>query len=380
MATICFIEADGRTVAQGPTRRVCHHLSTQNLFWSTDCTQSVTQPPMHRYHPSPRFDHLPFSISGIALAMGIVLLLAGSVPSSLAQSSERGNVLPARFDANRIYVTPILASGDTLRLFTDTGGGRHPLLIRKTAERLGLAPVDTQSQGRRSIPVVPFPPLRNESSVPDPSDQALVMPNGQRARLLDIGDGMLGQGWFAGRTWTFDYGAEKLLHHRSAEEIPFNPQHTVDLAFQTDSTGRRTGHHARIEATVADSTYAFLLDTGATSVIADSARQAVGWPETIGSSFVTASVFERWRRRHPEWKVVEGASVFRGGTPMIRVAEVTIAGHTVGPVWFERRPDRAFKKKMAQTMDRPVDGALGGSLFQYFRITVDYPGTRAFFR
>jgi hypothetical protein len=65
---------------------------------------------------------------------------------------------------------------------------------------------------------------------------------------------------------------------------------------------------------------------------------------------------------------------------MIRVAEVTIAGHTVGPVWFERRPDRAFKKKMAQTMDRPVDGALGGSLFQYFRITVDYPGTRAFFR
>ena len=31
-------------------------------------------------------------------------------------------------------------------------------------------------------------------------------------------------------------------------------------------------------------------------------------------------------------------------------------------------------------MDRVVEGALGGSLFQYFRITVDYPGERTYFQ
>jgi hypothetical protein len=28
---------------------------------------------------------------------------------------------------------------------------------------------------------------------------------------------------------------------------------------------------------------------------------------------------------------------------------------------------------MSEFMDHPIDGALGGSLFKYFRILVDYP-------
>jgi hypothetical protein len=309
-----------------------------------------------------------------------VLGLFGLLPFS-TQPLPQAQEVSAHFEANRIYVSPVTEQGDTLRLFTDTGGGRNPILMRKTAERLGLSPVDTLSQGRRSIPLVPFPDLRDEPSFPNPADRALAMPGGRRALLHDLGDGMLGQSWFADRIWTFDYGAETLLHHPSTKGMSFDPQHTVDLAFQTDSTGRRTSHHPRIKATIADSTYDFLFDTGATSVVTDSVRHAVGWPGVIGSSFVTASVFEHWRNQHPEWKVLEGASVFRGGTPMIRVPDVTIAGHTVGPVWFERRPDRAFKKGgVARSMDQPVNGALGGSLLQYFRVSVDYPGMRALFK
>jgi hypothetical protein len=289
-------------------------------------------------------------------------------------------MLPAQFEANRIYVSPVTESGDTLRLYTDTGGGRHPILLQQKAEQLGLSPVDTLTQGRRSIPLVPFPDIREGAPFPEPADRALAMPNGRRAQILDVGDGMLGAGWFAGRVWTFDFGDEKLLHHPNADEFTFDAKHSVDLAFQVDSAGHRASHHPRIEATIADSTYSFLFDTGATSVVTDSAQRAFGWPDAFGSSFIAASVFERWRTRHPEWAVAEGASVFRGGTPMIRVPEVTIAGHTVGPVWFERRPDPAFKKRMTRSMDRPVDGALGGSLFKFFRITVDYPGARALFR
>jgi len=64
---------------------------------------------------------------------------------------------------------------------------------------------------------------------------------------------------------------------------------------------------------------------------------------------------------------------------MIEVPALTVAGFTVGPVWFTARPDRAFTEYMSQWMDRRVVGALGGSALQYFRVTVDYPNRRATF-
>lgn len=316
---------------------------------------------------------LRFSFS----AVGLHLLLITGAPWASAQSTENRTALPTQFVANRIYVTPVTTTGDTLRLYTDTGGGRYPILTKPAVEQLGLSSADTIARGRRSIPVVPFPDVQGIPA-PDPA-RALVFPESRRVQLLDLGNGMLGQGWFAEDIWTFDYQSEQLLHHATRDNLSFDPDHTVQLGFKTDSTGQRTGNHPRVEATVAGTTHSFLLDTGATSVLADSARRTLEWPKRVGSSFVIASLFEQWQREHPDWKVVEEASVFRRGTPIIRVPEVTVAGHTVGPVWFERRPDPAFKRSMAQSMDEPVDGALGGSLLQYFRMTVDYPKAHAHF-
>lgn len=338
---------------------------------------------MHRFLISTQFisGRLLGSRSSLVMAslmvVGLCLILACGAPLAVAQTGEDPTPLPAQFDANRIYVTPVSATGDSLRLFTDTGGGKYPILTKPAVERLSLSVTDTLTRGRRSIPMVLFPDV---PGIPAPNhDRALVMPKSRHAQLLDLGDGTLGQGWFAGAVWTFDYGAERLLHHSSREGISFDPTHTVEFGFQTDSTGKRISNHPRIEARIAGKTYSFLFDTGATSVIADSTQKALDWPKRIGSSFVIDSVFTQWQRKHPDWKVVERASVFRGGTPMIRVPEVTVAGHTVGPVWFERRPDRAFKKGMAQSMDEPVEGALGGSFLQYFRVSVDYPKARAYF-
>jgi hypothetical protein len=92
-----------------------------------------------------------------------------------------------------------------------------------------------------------------------------------------------------------------------------------------------------------------------------------------------ASLFDRLRAAHPEWRVLRGASPYRGGAPLLRIPEITIAGHTVGPVWVERRPDRAFEQMARRSLDQPVQGALGGSLFQYFRVTVNYPDAWASF-
>src|SRR3546814_5751462 len=68
-----------------------------------------------------------------------------------------------------------------------------------------------------------------------------------------------------------------------------------------------------------------------------------------------------------------------GGMAMIQVPAVEIAGYRTGPAWFSARPDKAFHEYMAQWMDQPVDGALGGETFRGFRITVNYRAETAVF-
>jgi hypothetical protein len=64
---------------------------------------------------------------------------------------------------------------------------------------------------------------------------------------------------------------------------------------------------------------------------------------------------------------------------MIEVPHVTVAGFTVGPVWFAQKPDANFSGIMSPMMDKPVQGAFGGSGLRYFRIVLDYPKAMAWF-
>jgi hypothetical protein len=162
----------------------------------------------------------------------------------------------------------------------------------------------------------------------------------------------------------------------------FEPQHTISLGFLTEPSGQRATHFPSVDATIDGETYAFLFDTGATVDLSDTALSIIGdgGPHERATSFVTASVFDKWRGKHPNWRIIEGADRTAGGECIIEVPQVTIAGHTVGPVWFTRRADSNFHEYMSQWMDRRVEGALGGTLFKYFAVTADYPGSRAYFR
>lgn len=301
------------------------------------------------------------------------LLLPGVIS---AQEMDDPVPLPADFSAHRIYVHPVTASGDTLRLYTDTGGGN--LMVKPTVEKLDLSILDTTTVRGRPVPIAEWPDLSPEASVPPPPEHRVyVFPAGGQAKLLNVGDGMLGRSWFDGHVWTFDYGQEQFLLHPSDDDASFDASHTVPLGFKTDSTGQRTEHFPSIEATIDGETYAFLFDTGASMVLTDSVHTARGGPQVRGTSFVTASLFDQWRNAHPDWPVLENTA---RSAPVIDVPEVTIADHTVGPVRFVRRPDRNFHQGMSSMMDRRVEGALGGSLFQYFVITVDYPSARAHFQ
>ncbi|MGE4071431.1 MAG: hypothetical protein AB7E72_09680 [Lysobacterales bacterium] len=295
--------------------------------------------------------------------------------------------LPVDFRCDRFYVEPQTANGAILRLYTDTGGGLW--LSKAAVQRLELDVVSL-SEGDREMQFAALPKFAPGKGIPalDPDSdprsgpakgRLVVMPQDPPA---DFGDGMLGQDWFAGRRWTFDYANGQLLV--GAAPIDEKQAHVVPLGFPKDESGRRKANFPSIVATVEGVELPFLFDTGATISSSAEAALAIGveGASECATSFIVASVFEAWRQAHPDWRVVENADVRGGaskGEAMIEVPEVTIAGHTVGPVWFTRRADPNFHEYMSSFMDRKVDGALGGSLLRWFVVDVDYPGALARF-
>lgn len=282
-----------------------------------------------------------------------------------------GHRLDARFVADRIFVhVPVAGSADTLRFYTDTGGGLF--LLGRAADRIGMG----------DSAIVRLSALASGLPFPDPLD----VPDGRVPVFrpeVESGaeyDGMLGQAWFADRVWRIDYASEtlELLEKGIAEP---DPGARVPLAFRTDSTGARALSFPRLRIAVDGDSLDMLLDTGATWVLTDSARAFFGeeGPERRATSFITTEVFERWRERHPDWRVIPSADRTVSGMSMIEVPEVAVGGHAVGPVWFTQRPDAAFHEYMARFMDRPLDGALGGNALRFFTLTIDYPEAAAFF-
>jgi len=282
--------------------------------------------------------------------------------------------LPARFESDRVFLELHTAGGEPLRLYTDTGGGLY--LHAHVAERLGL-PIETaEGDGGRPIEVVTLPPMDPATPMPPVAVLDGRLPVAREAPFGDVfGDGMLGQAWFRDRVWTLDYAAERLLLHPAA--IGCDDGEPVPLGFpQRD--GQRTGHYPRIQATIDGQRLDLLFDTGATVMLTDAGRAALGdgGPAERATSFIVRSTFDRWRAEHPDWPVVEGADRM-AGDPMIEVPRVTLGELSVGPVWFTARDDPNFHDFMSRFMDRRVEGALGGSAFRGLRVTVDYPAAQA---
>jgi hypothetical protein len=300
--------------------------------------------------------------------------------------------IPSRYDEGRWYVAPVTAQGERLLFFTDSGGGTN-MLFAPVAERLGLARETVEMDGRQAE-VVAFPAMDPGAAIPLPAPggpaggKLLVMPYEGEARMmfppaadgLPRASGFLGQWWLADRVWTFDYPGRHLLLRSPGDLPPHAPEHQAALGFQTGADGRRTSQFARIQAEVDGETLDFLFDTGATTLLTEAALTILsdGRPAERAASFITASSFGRWHEKHPGWRVIEKAEK-GSGEAMIEVPAVGIGGFRVGPVWFTRRPDANFHVRMFQWMDRPPEGALGGSALRYLRVTVDYPGAVAVF-
>ena len=278
--------------------------------------------------------------------------------------------LPVQLVENRFILVPRLEAGRVLRLYSDTGGG-HSILAPELVSALGL-PVEHPDAGPDVPPVTRWPHFAADASIPPPGGPVLVMQMGPLGPGLD---GFLGQDWFDGRTWTFDYPGKRLLL-RARGDLPPGAR----VAFHLPKPGPDAAAFGRITIEVDGKSLDVLFDTGATTELGPDALAKLhdGSGAARATSFMKAAVFDGWRSAHPDWPVVEKAEV-RTGADMIRVPSVVVAGQKVGPVWFTRRPDKAFDSFMSSMMDAPVVGALGGSGLKYFRVTVDYAQGAAVF-
>jgi len=294
--------------------------------------------------------------------------------------------LPVRDDEHRWIVRPVTTAGDTLELYTDSGGGFLFIARERLGPDVAISFAERTPAGD-SMFTAPWPTFRAGQEIPPPLyvappriTTASVATFLRQADGIPARDGFLGNGWFAGRVWVFDYPGHRLLvraEHTSPEPLGGA---TIPLGFKNGSGGGYAPWFPRVRVAVDGDSLDLLFDTGATTLLTDSARTAVGdgRPASRAASFITRTVFDGWRRRHSEWRVIARAEA-GSGADMIEVPAVIVAGFTVGPVWFTARPDRAFTEYMSQWMDRAVVGAFGGSALHYFRVTVDYPNGRATF-
>ncbi|MCX6116996.1 MAG: hypothetical protein NT027_05610 [Proteobacteria bacterium] len=205
-----------------------------------------------------------------------------------------------------------------------------------------------------------------------------VMPENEEAAVMRkvMCDGVFGHGWFGRRIWRFNYKNEQLVLLDSSKDVLGEP---VDLGLKA-STPHAYYYCPRFEIDVSGSKLQMLFDTGATSFLSAEAVKTLGLKNAFSASnFVRESVFDVWRAKNPDWRVIEGGDRF-GRQALIEVPEITVAGKKVGPVWFARRPNIAYDEMMAGVMDCKCDGAIGGPVFSKFRsVTIDYVSKKAWF-
>lgn len=312
------------------------------------------------------------------------LPLAGLALLAAPLAAQTGAVtIPTRYAEDRWVVRPVTEAGDTLDLFTDSGGG-FVFVVRERLPKGAPVTFDRRGDTGDSLWSAPWPAFRDGAGIPTPlhGPKGTVSTAPEAWFRKTIGgvtgarDGFLGNGWHAGRIWVYDYPARTLrLLPAGTPPAPLGGA-TVPLGFK-DGEGPR---FPRVRVAVDGDSLDLLLDTGASTRLTDSALAAVGdgRPASRGASFIARSVFDRWRARHPDWRVVARAESF-GGADMIEVPEISVGGVAAGPVWFTARPDRNFHEWMSGMMDRRIEGALGGSGLRYYRVTVDYVNRRATF-
>ncbi len=310
-----------------------------------------------------------FDASRIVPCSALLVLLAVAAYGCAANASAPGEIrlMPASFEAGLIFLEPVTDQGKRLRFLSDSGGGYF--VLAEAAKAAGLFEGEAPES-------VPFPRWQEASWIPSSETAVLPVWNPEPSnRVEEKLDGMLGAPWLSGHDWHIDYAQKRFSLLADGNTEVKGSAHRVPLYFQKEEAfGRFTTGFPRVQATVDGEELSLLLDTGAQVRLTPNAASELGdgLAPLRATSFIAASVFDRWQSRHPDWRVVQHADANLDRAPMILVPAVRIGDCEAGPVWFTRRPDRNFTEYMSQWMDQQVVGALGGSALSAFRVVLSY--------
>jgi len=187
--------------------------------------------------------------------------------------------IPTRYEGDRFWAEPVTVWGIKLHLLTDTGGGLF--LARSLVQRGVIHPSSLPG-----ITVARLPAFDPQTWIPEPT-------GGEKwISVKDSdGDGMLGQRWFAGGVWTFDYPNRKLILHADGfTPTPAMLRHAMPLGFKSQF-GVRTANHPRFVVEIDGEPVQALFDTGATVWLSPAALSVINdnGPSERATSFVTAA-------------------------------------------------------------------------------------------
>lgn len=310
-------------------------------------------------------------------------LLIWQVPNQcFSQQATGPTYLPSILMEGRFYLKIPALNGDTLLGLCDTGGG-YTAIYPKTVGRLKMdskiAHVTIKNETTDYIltqeiydnPVIPKPKLNpyfrayEQNSFFEVADQA----TSSSFTTYIPHDVFLGQFFFIGHAWIFDYQAGKIMINAPLGENS-GDKNIQKLSFKREKSGNKQFAHPRMSLSVDGDKVDMLFDTGASFILSEAGKVGLGTSRSsVAGSFIAKSIFDTWRQRHPDWRVLEKGELT--GSDLIEVPQVQIGTLVAGPVWFASRDDEVWRR-MASSMDKPVKGAIGGSFLQYFKVQIDY--------
>lgn len=306
-----------------------------------------------------------------------------SIPS-VADSSQ-AVIIPSQFiDGERFFIKLPTVTGDTLLGFGDTGGG-FTAVYPNVLQKLKLTDKIKRQGDSSEFRYILFEDLIKDDRIPPPVLQLsseikqpffAIPPDEMMQQEMNFflelfpHDVFLGQFFFADKAWTFDYINQRILTGTPIQKNELQKENVQTIGFKKNNDGIKMYAHPSMQMEVDGELIDVLFDTGATFILSKNGKEKLGINKnTIAGSFIAKSVFDKWRQKFPQWRVIEAAD---NRADMIEVPQVKLGGIITGPVLFSVRPDEVWSNGMIRSMDKVVKGAIGGSAFKNLVITIDY--------
>jgi hypothetical protein len=333
---------------------------------------------------------------GVAVLGSLVPGLGPGSPSLHAQAvhAPAPRSLPVELDDLHLILVPVTASGVTLRLRLDSGG--TSFLFSRALQRLGLPPGASPDTGAA------LPPFQEGAWIPGLGEAAGDPPGPGREGAGEVRlpvrpdsdewpglDGVLGSEWLQGRSWTLDYPGRSLLL-RSPGDLPLHgPGERLDLLrgdFDRDPPGGFAGERSGegggvpvVRVKVGGESVAAAIHTASGAELTEAAVGAMGDLRAARRAItrVDASLFDEWRSRHPDWRVLEGAEAGTG-EPVMEIRNLDIATTEIPRLWVLRSGAERVEVG-GDTAPEWVRLFLGGDVLREFRLTLDFGGGVAVF-